>query len=301
MASEEDVLLREVDDDLARDQTFERLRKYRVPAGIGAALVLTLVAGYQIITGQRDAAATEAAKAYADLSFTATDVVTPEVLTGFAGAETGGFGVLASLRAAAQLAERGERAAALDLYAAIYDDKALSAPMRDFARLRAAYVAFDSDASLAASLASGVETEAFRPHAEEISAGAALAQGQYAAAKAGFEALAMSLPDQSGLKTRAHSFAALADAAVRGSVLEPSDAAADAESFINQFGADLQDAGIPVGPPAGQDVLPEPPIAALPDSPVADDGDDLANTSSPAASDTAQDSEQEPQAEGSSQ
>lgn len=249
MASEEDVLLREVDEDLSRDQTFRMFRKYRVPLAVGAVAIIAGVAGYQVITAQREAAAAEAAQRYAEISFLAETAVPTSELTGFADTTDTGFSVLASFRAAADLAREGDLEGARDLYARIYGDRSVSPAMRDVARIRAAHALFDNRTGEAAEIAGLVETEAFRPFAEEIASAAALKEGQYAAAKAGFTALAGSPAAPESVRARADNYAAIAEAALAGADIAPPRGEVDIQSFIEQFGAQLDAAGAPVVSP----------------------------------------------------
>ncbi len=246
MASEEDVLLREVDEDLSRDQAFENLEKWRVPLIGGAAAIIAGVTGWQFFDGRQTAAANAAAEAYAPLSFAAEGQVTSDQLSSFAADNESGFATLAALRAAAALGVEGDLETARDLYAAIYEDSSASTSLRDYARIRAAYLLFDKRTEEAATLAAQVETTAFRPFAEEIASSAVFLAGDYAAAKAGFDVLASSSTAPASIKTRAQAFALVADAALNGAVVAP-PADETAGSFIERLGAELNASGIPTG------------------------------------------------------
>ncbi len=243
MASEEDVLIREVDEDLSRDQTFDRLRKYRVPLIVGAAAIISGVAGYQILDQRSEARATEAAERYADLSVRSEGAADPEALIAFAEGDESGYGLLAAMRAAAALGSQGDLEGARDLYAQVYQDTGASVPMRDFARLRAAYLLFDNRPAEAAAIATNVESEAFRPYAEEIASAAALMEGSFEAARAGFASLVANENTPRGLLARARAFEAVADGAANGAVIDAQPGGTDAASFIERFGAELGEAG----------------------------------------------------------
>ncbi|MCQ8186131.1 tetratricopeptide repeat protein [Parvularcula maris] len=259
MASEEDVLLREVDEDLSRDQTLDRLRRWRVPLAVGAVAILGGVIGYQTMQNRAEAARTEAAESYAGLSFMAEEEVGSDALLAYAEETSGGYAVLAKMRAAAQLGASGDLEGARDLYAEVYGDGDLSVPMRDFARLRAAYLVFDRRPETAAEIAAGVESEAFRGHADEIASGAALHSGDYIGARAGFEALASSESAPQAVRARAATYAAVADAAANGTQLSAPETPT---SFIDRLGSDLEAAGLPTGGAASgsnlQDLLTPP-------------------------------------------
>ncbi|MEM9840306.1 MAG: tetratricopeptide repeat protein [Pseudomonadota bacterium] len=246
MAAEEDVLLREVDEDLSRDQTFETLRKWRVPLIGGAVAIIGGVSGYQVFENQKTSAANEAAAAYAELSFAAETPPSADDLRTFSEETEGGYGALAALRAASELGAIGDYESAAELYAQIYNDESLSLAMRDYARVTAAYLLLDRKPDEAAAIAQLVETNAFRPYADEISSGAALKSGAYRAARAGFDTLAEdeSLPE--GLRARASAYAGVADAAANGASIEKPVTESDTRSFIDQFTSQLEQAGAPV-------------------------------------------------------
>lgn len=266
MASEEDVLLREVDEDLSRDKALDSFRKYRVPAAVGAIGIIGAVTAYQIMEGNRSSAADAAAEAYAPLSFASEGAVpTPELVT-FSDEAGGGYATLASLRAATALAGEGDLEGAAERFERVYNNDDTSPAMRDLARIRAAYVLFDARRDEAVTIASLVETDAFRPFAEEISSLAALDSGAHAAARAGFRALANSDTAPQAVKARADAFAALADAGANGASIEPMEAAESPESFIERFGAQLEAAGVPVGE--------SPEVPALPDLDALTSGDE---------------------------
>jgi hypothetical protein len=254
VASEEDVLLREVDEELSHDQFMATMRRYRVPLAIGAVAIIAVVAGIQIFESQREARAAEAAREYAELSFAAESEPAPTLLSGFAAKNDTGYADLAALRAASARAASGDYESAAELFASVYESEHASPALRDLARMRAAYAIFDWRPERAASLVSGVETEAFRPFASEISAAAALEAGSYMAARAGFQALADNEAAPQSLRTRARALAAVADAGEAGAPIFPARGDAEAVNFIEQFGAELEAAGVPLG---GDDV-PEP-------------------------------------------
>ncbi|GGY44667.1 tetratricopeptide repeat protein [Parvularcula lutaonensis] len=257
MASEEDVLLREVDEDLSRDQTFERLRQFQIPLIAGAVAIIGGVAGWQFYESRKEETARLAAEAYVPLSFGAETEPDLASLRTFAEEADSGFAKLAAMRAAQQLGLQGDIEAARDLYASVYEDASVSAPMRDVARIRAAYALFNNRPEEAAEIASQVETEAFRAHAEEITSAAALVRGDYLAARAGFEALAASETAPPGLRARAETYAALADAAANGAAIQPAAPVPDATSFIERFGAELDAAGVGSGTSLGLPQLPD--------------------------------------------
>ncbi|MEM1381803.1 MAG: tetratricopeptide repeat protein [Pseudomonadota bacterium] len=257
MAAEEDVLLREVDEDLQRDQTLQRFREWRVPLAIGAIAIVGGVSGYQFWQGQKASAMDAAAEAYAAISFEAQTPPSADTLRTFAAENEGGYGALSALRAAGELGRAGDLEGAGELYARIYDDSTLSPAMRDFARINAAYLLVSNRPAEAASIVSLIETNAFRPHSEEVISATALAEGSYRAARAGFQALAEAPGTPEGMRARATSYAAIADAALNGASIAKPQAPVDTRSFIDRLGSELGAAGLPVGAPGVEDIMPD--------------------------------------------
>ncbi|MEM9234005.1 MAG: hypothetical protein AAGA69_07165, partial [Pseudomonadota bacterium] len=103
MAAEEDILLREIDEELKQDQTVEFFKKNGPWLGGLAAIIIAGVAGMQIQRGVADRAAVENAAIFtAAVSASAEDqtIAAAEMLDA-AEQSGGGYAGLARLRAAA--------------------------------------------------------------------------------------------------------------------------------------------------------------------------------------------------------
>jgi hypothetical protein len=146
MADRTDSFLREVDEDVRRDQLLKLWEKYGVLVAAGVVALFAAVGGYQWwkssrisaqeATGSRFEAATrlaaegkvdEAMKAFADIAKSAPP----------------GYQALARLRIAAEHVKGGRTAEALATYEGLAQDRSSDDLMRDFAALQAAVLRLD--------------------------------------------------------------------------------------------------------------------------------------------------------------
>ena len=139
-------IVREVDEELRKEQ-FEKLwQKYRGFILTAAALIVALVAGFKGWQGYRT---NQAATAGAQFD-AATSLVTegkPEdaakALETIASSGPSAYGVLASLRLAAKAAADGKTESALAGYDAVANNSGADATLRGFARLQSAQLKLD--------------------------------------------------------------------------------------------------------------------------------------------------------------
>lgn len=260
MAAEDDILLREIDDELKQDQAVEFFKKNGPWIGGLAAIVIAGVAGMQVHRGAQDRAAVTNAEIFtAAVSASAEDQTTAATEMLQAADQTdGGYAGLARLRAAAFLVQDGDIDGANAALITIAQDEGLPDRLRDLARLRTASLVLDDDPARATALAGEVATEAMQPFADEIKALAALSAGDFEAAYTGFTQLveqgsALAIP---AVAERARLMAPVADAARRGVSLEPQESEADA--FIRSFTDQLdQELSTPVVEDGLEDAAPE--------------------------------------------
>ncbi len=239
MTTQEDVFLREVDEELNQDRQLAFFRRYGPILG-GLALIAVIAVGViELMRGQAGREAAEASVAYQQAL---DEGAGPDALMQYASAVDGGYEALAILRAAGTLAAQGQTADAVEAYALAYDNTDLPASLRDLARLRAGYLALDEDGAAADDIVSGIETEAFAPNALEIRGLSALNRGDYGSAAAAFAQLREDAT--SAAAGRATLFLGLAEA---GSAGVPLEASAREENFIDMFGRRLEEAGVGVG------------------------------------------------------
>lgn len=233
MAAEEDVFLKEVDEDLKRDETIAYFKKNGPWLAGAGALVISSVAGFQYWRGAEARTAAENAALYSQAVIASdageSDGVTALLETSSQAEK--GYAGLAGLRAGALLHRSGNVEEALAAYDSVIEQDNLPERLHDVARLRAAMAIFDEDPRRAKAYASGVSSDAFLPLAEEISALAALEAGQFDEAHQKLAALADNLASPAA--SRARAIAPVADAGRRGIALEATES--EAEAFINSF------------------------------------------------------------------
>jgi hypothetical protein len=218
VANEDSVLLKEVDQALEEDRTWDFFRKYGTALIVGAVAIVVGVAGWQFWNHTK----TQEAQAQALEYRAALDLLNQNTDAGRAALETvasesGGYAVLASLRRASSYAAGGERLKALEIYRSIASG---SAPkrIRDLASIRAGYLALADgrDAVMGDVNAIAEEEGAFSYYAREILGVASLNAKDYESAVATFTALSLDLETPEGVRERAEEFAALAEAGRAG-------------------------------------------------------------------------------------
>ena len=233
MTSQEDVFIREVDEDLTQDKQIAFLRRYGPLLGGAALLLLVVVGGAEVLEGRQEAARAEASEAYAE---TLQRGAEPGALLSFADTAGGGYAALARMRAAGLFARAGETGEALTAYALVYGDDDLPAALRDLARVRAGYIALEEGGAAADGIVVGVGSEALLPFAREVSGLAAMARADYRTAAATFRAIEGTETAPADLRGRAGGLAALAEAGESGTPLE---ATSDPDDFLAEFGRTL--------------------------------------------------------------
>ncbi len=255
----DETILREVDQALAEDKTSQTLTK-NLPAVIGAALIVIVgVGGWQYWNSYRAAASAKASAAFDEaLKRAGTD----EGTKAFEAIADGGgaYAALASMRLAAEHASKGERETALGLYREVYTSSAGSKRVKDMARIRAAYLSLADGREAALKDIGDLETDktALGFYAREVIALAALKAGDYQSAEQMFRKAATAPDAPESIKLRANEFAALAGAGKAGvelPVIEESTKT-DAERLfegLQQAGEDLSSVVSGDAPPAAAD------------------------------------------------
>jgi hypothetical protein len=213
----DETILREVDQALAEDKTSQALKK-NLPAIVGAAVMVVVgVGGWQLWTQQRAVAATKASAAYDDALKTGGDEKSIAALEGIA-AESGGYAALAKMRLAGERAAKGDREKALALYREVYGQSAGTKRLKDMARIRAGYLALADGRDAVLKDVGALETDetAIGFYAREIIALAALNAGDFQNAEQLFRKAASSAEAPETVRIRAEEFAALAGAGKAG-------------------------------------------------------------------------------------
>ena len=146
-SAEDPVFLREVDEELRRDQVEGLVRRHGRNALIAAIVILALLGGFLLWNSQRKAAREQQAEqlthALADLGGGDKAKAAPQIAK-LASEGQDGYRALALLTQADMAVEGGDDAKAVAAYKRVADDDGIAQPIRDLARVRQAAVAFDS-------------------------------------------------------------------------------------------------------------------------------------------------------------
>lgn len=209
--------IREIDEDLRRDQLLKLWERYGVYAIAAAFLVVAATAGwrgwewYQTREGVKAGSRFEAALVLADAG---KHEEAEQEFAAIAKDANWGYRLLARMRLAAETGAR-DAAAGAAAYDAIAADGSIDAAIRDVARLRAAFLLLDT--AQAAEIAARVEplmapASPFRFSARETLALARYKAGEREAARAMFAELAIDPETPPALRNRAEVMQALASA-----------------------------------------------------------------------------------------
>lgn len=215
----DDTVIREVDEAMAEDSQRAFIEKNGSLLIIAGAAIVLSVAGWQFWNAQKTARAEQAAVEFS--TAVATLASAPEdgraALEGLAESAPEGYALLAEMRRAASLANV-DREAALAAYRKIYNDGAGPKRLRELARLRAASLAFEDgrDAVLADLGDLPNSKSIFGYYAGELAALAALKAKDYQTAESMFLMYAADPQAPPPMRQRAEEFAALAAAGRAG-------------------------------------------------------------------------------------
>ncbi len=241
----DDTILREVDQALAEDKTATAFQK-NLPLILGAAFVaIAGVGGYQFWQSNRTAAAEQASRAYEDAVKAGEGDEAKAQFEALAKGG-GGYATIAKMRLAGEHASQGETSKALGLYRDVYGAGGASKRIKDLARLRAASLSISEGRDAVIKDVGALETDGtpIGDYARELLALAALKAADYQTAETMFLKAAASLDAPEPVRQRAKEFAAIA-AAGKSGVTPPSFEAStksDAELLMEQLeaaGADL--------------------------------------------------------------
>jgi hypothetical protein len=258
----DDTILREVDQALAEDTASQSIRK-NLPAIVGAGLIVVVgVGGWQLWSAQRTAAATKASAAYDEALRNAGGEEATKTLETLADG-SGGYAALAKMRLAGDHSAKGERDKALALYRDVYAGGG-SKRLKDMARIKAAFLSLADSRDAVLTDIGALETDetAIGFHAREILALAALKAGDYQSAEEMFRKAAASPDAPEGVRLRAAEFMALASAGKAGVVIPA--IAESKKSEVDQFLETLEAAGSDLSSVVAGDAA-EPPADAAPE------------------------------------
>ena len=141
MVDKRDALIREVDEELRREQLAKLWDRYGLYGLAVAALIVVGVGGYKVWEARQMAAAEAAGARYEAVIQLLEQGKADEALNGFAAiAKDGprGYAALARLQLAGNAAKAGRTAEALTAYEDLANDRTVDPLLADFARLQAA-------------------------------------------------------------------------------------------------------------------------------------------------------------------
>jgi hypothetical protein len=216
-----DMMAREIDEELRREQLLKLWDKYGVYV-LGAVLAVVIgVAGWKYYQHQRaeanEAASTQFIFALNDLSGKRI-LDAQKGLEGLATTAPAGYASLAKLRLAAQQGAEGNILDALKAYEGIVNDESVDPMLRDYARLEIAMLKFDNALftelrNQISSLAS--DRSPWRYSARELLGMGAMKAGLEAEARSHFNRLLSDNTTPPGIAERARMMIALLDEATR--------------------------------------------------------------------------------------
>ncbi len=209
MSDDNTTFIREVNEEMRSDaaKAFWARFRYVIIAG-----VIAIVAGTAAFRGWEYWQKTTAAKsgdAFLAALELARDGKADEALAGFKDLEATGHGsypVLARMRAATVLVDKGDAAAAASAFASVYNDAGVPIAIREASRLRAGYLLVDAgsydDVSAAVEVLA-VPANPARHSAREALGFSAFKAGDLARAGEWFEAISADTEAPAGISTRA--------------------------------------------------------------------------------------------------
>lgn len=210
MADEQDILLREIDEELKQDNLRQIWKKY---GGLIVGGVLALVAGVAAFKGWQAYdldARTELGEKFAaaqSLAGTGKEAEARAAFDAIAKDSPAGYQMLARFQLAALAARQGDLAAAIGAYKKLADDDALDRIYRELAAVLGAFAQLDTkdgQADLigrAGQLAVG--SSPWRHSAKEVTALAALKNGNKKSARMHYDELSKEAAAPQGMRDRA--------------------------------------------------------------------------------------------------
>lgn len=215
-----DDFIREVDEEMRREQLHELWERFGVYLIAAAVLVVLLTAGYRGFLWWNERRAAEAGDAFIAATTLADNGQTDEAiaaLSEIAESGMGGYPQLARFRIAAERAGQGQAQEAIEAFDAISADPDAEEGLRSLARLRAAYLLLDAgDLDDAAERVEGLaaSTGAWRFQAQEVLGTIAFSRREYAPARGVFEEIGSDASAPQSLRERAQIMISLIDGRV---------------------------------------------------------------------------------------
>lgn len=193
MANENDSFIREVNEELRSEQFRNAWARYGRFLIVGAVAIVVLTAGWRGYEYWSERQASSAGDKFLAALTLAREGKSDEAKAALEALEADGSGaypVLARMRAATLLAEKGDKDGAIAAFSAIGKDNSIPAVVQDAARLRAAYLLVDGGSYEKVSAEAeviAVPTNGLRHSAREVLGLAAYKAGDMVRAKEWFE------------------------------------------------------------------------------------------------------------------
>lgn len=209
MAHQNDSFIREVNDELRSEQVKAVWLRFGGILAMLAILIVIGTIGKVAYDYWHETSASASGDEFLAALTLAKDNKTDEALAAFGKLEADGYGaypVLAQMRAATLKAQKGDTAAAVTAFTEISKNDAIVQPMRDAARIRAAYLLVDTGtyAQVAAEAEQlAVDGNGLRSSAREALGLAAYKAGDKAKAKEWFQQIVDDNQAPRGLANRA--------------------------------------------------------------------------------------------------
>ena len=207
-------LFDEVDEEVRRDQLKKLWDQYSIYIIAGALLIIAAVGGwrgYQYLEAKKAAEAGAAFDAALDLSEQNKHIEAEAAFDKLAATASGGYRMLARLRAAAEVATRDPQAGAR-MYDDIAGDRSIGSEQQDLAKIRAAGLLLDTESypNMLQRLEAATKPEAtFRHTARELLALSAWRANDTTAARQWLDMIASDGETPSAMRSRAEALQAL--------------------------------------------------------------------------------------------
>jgi hypothetical protein len=204
-----DQFIREVDEELRREQLNTLWKRYGHYVIATCLLVVLVTAGFNGLAWWKERQAERVGDLYIAADRLVQDEKPEEAIKAFeeiASSEEGGYAAMASLRAASLKIDAGDKTGAIALFDRVSNDSSIDEILRDLARLRAAYLVLDEgdlDGASSRVLPLAVPNNPWRHGAREILGLVAMEKGENDAALSHFSQIESDLEAPGDTRARA--------------------------------------------------------------------------------------------------
>lgn len=195
MADEQDILLKQINEEVRREQLAKLWDKYGVIVLGVAAAILLVFGGWRLYAGEMKRAAERAGGQFAEANRLLSSKKTADGVTALetiAKGGAGGYAQLARLRLAAEAREKGRTQDAINQYTAVANDSSADELLRSFAKLQIGALKLETSSFTEVKNQLNDllnDSNPWRHSAREILGLAAYKAGDYAEARKTFQSL----------------------------------------------------------------------------------------------------------------